>query len=74
MSKDGTFSILKKGADGKNQLSPEWIEAVARKIKNTETKKLLLEKLKNNKINTGVIGVDKTNGKVILLPVEVISD
>ncbi|MDH6457849.1 hypothetical protein M2102_001478 [Fusobacterium sp. PH5-7] len=74
MSKDGTFSILKKGADGKNQLSPEWIEAVARKIKNTETKKLLLEKLKNNKINTGIIGVDKTNGKVILLPVEVISD
>ena len=74
ISRDGTFSILKKGTDGKKQLSPEWIEAVARKIKNTETKKLLLEKLKDNKINTGVIGVDKTNGKVILLPVEVISD
>ena len=69
MKGNGSFRLLPKGAGGNVQLSQKWIEAVADNIKDPATKKLLKNNLKNGQIKTGVIGVDKKTGDLILVPV-----
>lgn len=69
MKGNGSFQLLPKGAGGNVQLSKKWIEAVADNIKDPATKKLLKNNLKNGQIKTGVIGVDKKTGDLILVPV-----
>lgn len=71
MSKSGTFSISLEGAGKNAQLSDNWIKAVAGRLKNKELGKKLIENVDRGVIETGVIGVDKASGKVILVPIKV---
>ena len=70
---NGAIQVSSKGAGNTNQLSSEWINAVLEKLPNNDPVRIAIEntELQKKPIKTIIAGVDKSNGKVVLLPVKV---
>lgn len=71
MKGNGSFQLLPKGAGGNVQLSEAWLDSVSKKIEDPVIQKQLIEGIRKKTIKTGVIGVDKKTGDLILVPVNV---
>ncbi len=59
------------GANETFQLSPDWIKEVVKKDGNKEIKDIVLKAIDDQKIKTGIVGINKKDGKLILIPVNV---
>ena len=70
---NGAIQVSSKGAGKTNQLSSEWINAVLDQLPNNDQTKLVIKNAERNgkAIKTIIAGVDKSNGKVVLLPVRI---
>ncbi|OOF47711.1 hypothetical protein BKK54_11390 [Rodentibacter genomosp. 1] len=70
---NGAIQVSSKGAGNTNQLSKEWINVVAEILPEHDPVKIAIRNADRNgkSIKTIIAGVDKTNNKVILLPVKV---
>lgn len=70
---NGAIQVSSKGAKGTNQLSSKWINAVLRELSENDPTKLAIKNAEKNgkSIKTIIAGVDKSNGKVVLLPVRI---
>ncbi|MGZ7896677.1 VENN motif pre-toxin domain-containing protein [Haemophilus sp. SZY H52] len=70
---NGAIQVSSKGAGKTNQLSSEWINAVLDQLPNNDPTKLAIKNAERNgkSIKTIIAGVDKSNGKVVLLPVRI---
>lgn len=71
MKGNGSFQLLPKGSGGNVQLSEAWLDSVSKKIEDPIIQKQLIEGIRKKTIKTGVIGVDKKTGDLILVPVNV---
>ena len=63
-----------KGAGNTNQLSEKWIKEVVYKLPNNDPVRIAIENTELQKKaykKLIIAGVDKSNGKVVLLPVKV---
>lgn len=67
----GSFQLLKNGAGKNLQLSEKWLETVSKKINDPIIQKEILNGIKRGTIKTGVIGVNKKTGDLILINVTV---
>ena len=70
---NGAIQVSSKGAKDTNQLSSKWINAVLRELPENDPTKLAIKNAEKNgkSIKTIIAGVDKSNGKVVLLPVKI---
>ena len=70
---NGAIQVSSKGAKGTNQLSSKWINAVLGELSENDPTKLAIKNAEKNgkSIKTIIAGVDKSNGKVVLLPVKI---
>ena len=70
---NGSIQVSSKGAGDTNQLSEKWIKEVVYKLpENDPTRTAIIKAIDNDKsVKTIIAGVDKSNGKVVLLPVRV---
>ena len=70
---NGAIQVSSKGAGNTNQLSEKWIKEVVYKLPNNDPVRIAIEntELQKKPIKTIIAGVDKSNGKVVLLPVKV---
>ena len=70
---NGAIQVSSKGAGDTNQLSSKWINAVLRELSENDPTKLAIKNAEKNgkSIKTIIAGVDKSNGKVVLLPVRI---
>ncbi|WP_228064844.1 VENN motif pre-toxin domain-containing protein, partial [Muribacter muris] len=70
---NGAIQVSSKGAKNTNQLSKEWINVIAEKLPDNDSAKIAIQNAIDNKkpIKTIIAGVDKTNNKVLLLPVKI---
>lgn len=70
---NGAIQVSSKGAGNTNQLSEKWIKEVVYKLpENDPTRTAIIKAIDNDKsVKTIIAGVDKSNGKVVLLPVRV---
>ncbi|MDE4456043.1 two-partner secretion domain-containing protein [Psychrobacter sp. DAB_AL62B] len=73
ISKSGTLSVSSKAAGNTNQLSPAWIEAVIDKLPDSDPAKIAIENAKRagKPIKTIITAVDKQNGVIKIIPVEI---
>lgn len=72
ISKTGNISVSNKGAGGARQMSPEWVNNVLEKLdKNNPTRIVIQDAIDSDKINTGLVGVDKKTGELIFVPTRV---
>ena len=70
---NGAIQVSSKGVGNTNQLSSEWINAVLDKLPNNDPTKLAIKNAEQNSksVKTIIAGVDKSNSKVVLLPVKI---
>ena len=70
---NGAIQVSSKGAKGTNQLSDDWVNAVSGILPKNDPVRIAIEnaELQKKPIKTIIAGVDKSNGKVVLLPVKV---
>ncbi len=70
---NGAIQVSSKGAGDTNQLSSKWINAVLRELSENDPTKLAIKNAEKNgkSIKTIIAGVDKSNSKVVLLPVKI---
>ena len=70
---NGAIQVSSKGAGDTNQLSSKWINAVLSELSENDPTKLAIKNAEKNgkSIKTIIAGVDKSNGKVVLLPVRI---
>jgi len=70
---NGAIQVSSKGAGDTNQLSSKWINVVSGKLSKNDPVRIAIEnaELQEKPIKTIIAGVDKSNGKVVLLPVKV---
>ena len=70
---NGSIQVSSKGAGDTNQLSEKWIKEVVYKLpENDPTRTAIIKAIDNDKsVKTIIAGVDKSNGKVVLLPVRI---
>ena len=73
ISKSGTLSVSSKAAGNTNQLSPAWIEVVIDKLPDSDPAKIAIENAKRagKPIKTIITAVDKQNGVIKIIPVEI---
>ncbi|MDU6150002.1 MAG: hypothetical protein E6648_05590, partial [Haemophilus parainfluenzae] len=70
---NGAIQVSSKGAGNTNQLSEKWIKEVVYKLpENDPARTAIIKAIDNGKsIKTIIAGVDKSNSKVVLLPVRI---
>ncbi len=69
--RNGTIQLSPKGVGRTNQLSQDWISKVIHQLPKDDAVRVAIEKSDPNSIKTVVAGIDKTNGKIKLIPVRV---
>lgn len=62
---------LSEGVGEAIQLSPNWNQKVVEKVGDKKLENLIVETGKVGKLKTAVVGVNKENKKLILIPVNV---
>ena len=75
IAKSGNMRVSNKGVGGTRQMSPDWVKNVldkvdARNIDNSTTK-VIRDAINSNKINIGLVGVDKKTGELIFVPIRI---
>ncbi|AMD95423.1 hypothetical protein [Leptotrichia sp. oral taxon 847] len=66
------MSVSNKGAGDTRQMSSDWIDTLVQKLgQNSSVAKEIKAAQKNGKLKTGLVGVDKTNEKLIFVPVNI---
>ncbi|OOF66089.1 hypothetical protein, partial [Rodentibacter caecimuris] len=70
---NGAIQVSSKAAKNTNQLSKEWIDVVKEKLSKNDPVRIAIEQAENagKPIKTIIAGVDKTNNRVLLLPVKI---
>ena len=71
-AKSGNMRVSNKGVDGTRQMSPDWVREVNNKLKtNSPVRKAIREAISSDKLNTGLVGVDKKTGELIFIPTKI---
>lgn len=66
------MKVSNKGVSGTRQMSPNWVREVNNKLKtNSPVRKAIREAISSDKLNTGLVGVDKKTGELIFVPVRI---
>lgn len=66
------YKNIIQGVGGTSQISPEWVDNVLNKLKNNNSVKYTIKNAKDSeKLNTGLVGVDKKTGELIFVPVRI---
>ena len=69
---DGSTKVIENAAKNFRQLSPKWIKQMADTFpEGSIEKKILLDAIDQKNIKTGIVGVNKKTGDILLLPVEI---
>ena len=69
---DGSTKVIEKAAKEFRQLSPDWIDQMAKSLpEGSLEKKILLDAIEQKNIKTGIVGVNKKTGEILFLPVEI---
>lgn len=66
------MKVSNKGVGGTRQMSPDWVREVNNKLKtNSPVRKAIREAISSDKLNTGLVGVDKKTGELIFIPTKI---
>ena len=69
---DGSTKVIENAAKNFRQLSPKWIKQMADTFpEGSIEKKILEDAIKKQNVKTGIVGVNKKTGDILLLPVEI---
>ena len=69
---DGSTKVIENAAKEFRQLSPDWIDQMAKSLpEGSLEKKILLDAIEQKNIKTGIVGVNKKTGEILFLPVEI---
>ena len=69
---DGSTKVIENAAKNFRQLSPKWIKQMADTFpEGSIEKKILEDAIDQKNIKTGIVGVNKKTGDILLLPVEI---
>ena len=69
---DGSTKVIENAAKEFRQLSPDWIDQMAKSLpEGSIEKKILEDAIKQQNVKTGIVGVNKKTGEILFLPVEI---
>ena len=69
---DGSTKVIENAAKNFRQLSPKWIKQMGDTFpEGSIEKKILEDAIKKQNVKTGIVGVNKKTGDILLLPVEI---
>ena len=72
IAKSGNMKVSNKGVGKTRQMSLDWVREVNKKLKtNSPVRKAIREAINSDKLNTGLVGVDKKTGELIFIPTRI---